>query len=77
MRQRIELLEQSVVEVPTALISGKSLVPIGGCSQRVPAHEHGTRPLSLVEAQQGIRKADDGAGAFATPPENGLRQAVI
>jgi hypothetical protein len=43
----------------------------------IPANEHGTRTLCLVEPQQEVGKADDGAGALATAPNDRLRNAVI
>ena len=76
LRQRVELLEQRVVELAARSDRpGNALVPIGRRVKRVPADEHGARLLGLVEAQQDIGEADDGAGAFAAAPQNGLRQA--
>src|SRR5882757_6884439 len=76
-RQSIELLEQCVVELTPALVGGQSLVTVSGHGQRVPANERGTRTLRLVKSQQKVGKADEGASALATAPNDGLRKAVI
>jgi hypothetical protein len=56
-RQHIELLEQSVVKLPTTLVSRKFLMPVGGDFQRIPSDEHGAWLLLAVEPQQHIREA--------------------
>jgi len=52
-------------------------VPVSGRGQRIPANQHSTRMLCLVKSQQEVGKADEGASALATAPNDGLRKAVI
>jgi hypothetical protein len=44
------------------------MMPIGRRIQRVPAHQHGAGLLVLVEPQEQIREADDGAAALVAAP---------
>ena len=50
---------------------------IGRLLQRVPRDEHGARRLRLIEPQQEIGEAEDGAGRLAAAPEDRFRQRVI
>ena len=52
-------------------------MPVGRDFERVPRDEHGARLLLAVEAQQAIRKAENGAGRLAAAPQDCLRQRVI
>src|SRR5882724_3458473 len=63
LRQYVELLDDLVVELAAALIGREQLLAVGRRAERVPADQHGARPLGLVEAQQQIGKADDRAAA--------------
>lgn len=76
-RQNFKLLDQRVVELTPALIAGQFLVPLGWRFEGVPSHKHGARLFGVVEAEQGIGKADDGACALAPFALNGLGQGVI
>ena len=77
LRQRVELLEELVVESPPALVGGESFVPEGRRVERVPADEDRARLLALVEPQEEIREADDRAAALVAAAPDGLRQRVI
>ena len=68
-RYEIELLNQSVVEFASTLISGKFLMPIVRGIERVPGDEHGTGLLFAVEAQQKVGKAKNGACRLAAAPQ--------
>jgi hypothetical protein len=46
-------------------------------SVRLPAHQHGTWLLALVEAKQEIGEAHDSAGTLVTAAANSLGQRVI
>ena len=46
-RQEVELLDERVVELASALIALERLVPVGGNEERVPADEDGARLLAL------------------------------
>src|SRR5258708_1368394 len=48
-RQNLELIQQSIVKLTPALVSGKLLVPLSGYLQRVPANNHCPRPFRLTE----------------------------
>lgn len=52
-------------------------MPVGRLIQRIPANERGAGLLIGVEAQEKIRKAQDGAGALVAAPPNGLGQRVV
>ena len=73
LRQRVELLEQRVVEFAAALVGRELPVPVGRRVERVPADQHGARLLGLVEPQQKIGEAEDGAGG----PAAALRRIVF
>src|SRR5262249_36187085 len=76
-RQRIELLDQVVVEFPSALIGGKLVVAIRRRVERIPRDQHGARLFLAVEPQQNIGKAKDGAGRPVAAAHDRLRQRVI
>ena len=75
--QHVELVEQCGVELASALIGGKRLMPIGRRIERVPPDQHGAGLLRLVEAQQEVGEADDGTAELAARPQDRFRQAVI
>ena len=77
LRQRVELIDQRVVELAPALVVGERRVAIGLRFQRVPCHEHRARLLREIEPQQEIREADDGARLLAAASQDRLRQRVI
>ena len=64
LRQHVELLDQRVVELAAALVGGKAFVPIGRLVERVPGDQHRARLLRLIEPQQEVGEADDGAGGL-------------
>ena len=72
-RQNVKLIQQGIVKLTPALVSGKLLVPFSGYLQRIPADNYRPRPFRLVEPQEEIREADDGAGAFPVRTLNGFR----
>src|SRR5262249_33557963 len=75
--QRIELLDQGVIKLASALVRRKFLVPIGGDLERVPGDQHGTWLLLAVEPQQQIGKAENGTGGPPAGPQYRLRQRMI
>jgi hypothetical protein len=48
-RNQRKLLDEIVVEFPSALIIGEGIMPVGGGLQRVPADQDRARPLGAVE----------------------------
>ena len=52
-------------------------MPVGGGFQRIPGDQHRARLLFAIEAQEHIRKAEDGAGGLAAAPQDGFRQSMI
>ena len=52
-------------------------MPVGGNFQRIPRDKHSAWVLIPVEAQQHVRKAEDGTGRLAAPPQDCFRQSVI
>ena len=52
-------------------------MPFGWHVECVPSHKHRAWLFGVVEAQQGIRKANNGTGTLAALALNGLRQRVI
>src|SRR5262245_26723513 len=76
-RDEIELLNQSVIELTFALISGKFLMPVGRGVKRVPGGDHSARLLFAVKAQQKVGKAENGASRPPAAPQDGFRQGVV
>jgi hypothetical protein len=52
-------------------------MPVGRLIKAVPSHQHSPWPLALVEAQEEIGKAKDGASALVATPPDGLGQRMI
>ena len=52
-RQRVELLEQRVVELAPGLVAGQRLVPVGRHVERVPADDHRRRAARPPRAAAG------------------------
>ena len=63
LRQDVELIHQLGVKVATALVAFERPVAVGRRVERVPADQHGSRLLLLVEPQQEIRETE-----IAPPP---------
>jgi hypothetical protein len=72
-RQDIQLLNQIIIELSPALISGKHFVAFRRRLQGVPADDDRARPLVRVEAQHEVREAEDSARALAVAAANGFR----
>ena len=70
-RQQRELLEQRLLEDAAGLVRLVCLVAVRRRLERVPADEHGARPLGLPEPHHHVREADDGV------QRDRLRQAVV
>ncbi len=77
LRNGIELFEQGVVELATALVGRKGLVPVSRDIERIPGDKHGARLLFAVEAQQHVGKAEDGSGRSSPLPQYRFRQGVV
>jgi hypothetical protein len=52
-------------------------VAVSGFTEGIPADQHRTWFLGVVEAEKRIGKADDSAGALVATAPNGFRQRVI
>jgi hypothetical protein len=50
VREHLKLFNHGVVELSSALVSRKVLMPVSGCFQRVPGDKHRARLLFPVEA---------------------------
>jgi hypothetical protein len=77
LRQDIELLDQFVIEIAAALIPREQLLPVGRAAERVPADQHGARPLAVVEPDQEIGETDDRPAALVAGAADRFRQRVI
>ena len=75
--QDIQLLDQIIIELSPALISGKHFVAFRRRLQDIPADDDRAGPLVHVEAQQEVREAEDGARSLAVAATNGFRQCVV
>jgi len=49
VRESVQLFEQRIVEVPSALISRKLPMPVSQDIECVPGDEHGARAFGLIE----------------------------
>ena len=65
LRRQVELLQQVGVELTSALVARKRLVPVGRHGQRVPRDEHRARSLLLPEPDEQV--ADPGEQARRPP----------
>src|SRR5262249_26044420 len=77
LREQGELLEQLVVELPSALVGRKRLVPVRRHLERIPADDQGPRLLGVPEAQEKVREADEGVRRPALRSSDRLRQRVV
>jgi hypothetical protein len=75
--QHLELLDDVVLELAAGLVARQRLVPVGRLVKGIPTHQHCPRLLGLVELQEKVRKAQDGAGTLAARAPDGLGQAVV
>ena len=71
------MLDQLVVELPSALIRREKLETPVRRLQAVPADDHRARLLRIVEADEDVGEAHDGAGALAVGAPNGLGHGVV
>ena len=69
-RQEIELLDQIIVELASALISRKLLVAVSRRLQSVPTDKHCARLLLPIEPHQEIRETKDSTGRSAAAPQD-------
>src|SRR5690606_4012390 len=63
--ERLELLDELGIEMPSALVVREKALPIGRSVERVPPDEHRARLLARIEPQEKVCEADDGARAPA------------
>ena len=77
LRQKVELVQQLIVEFTSTLVCGEFLVAFRGDFQRIPPHDNGSRLLGLVEPKQKVGKADNRSRAPAVLAPDCLRESVI
>ena len=65
--QRVELLEERVVEHAAGLVAGQRLVPVGRHVERVPADDHRRRLLRVPQAQEEVARTPTSASAGRPP----------
>src|SRR6516225_7155095 len=65
LRQKVELVQQLIVEFTSTLVCGEFLVAFRGDFQGIPPHDDGSRLLGLVKTKQKVGKADNCGAAFA------------
>src|SRR4051794_21404625 len=76
-REDLQLLDQFVVELAAALIGGKQSLAVCRGAERVPADQYGARTLTLVQPQQEIGEADDGAATVIPSSPDRFGQGVV
>ena len=72
-----ELLEQLVLELPTALVRLERLVAVGRDLERVPGHEHVPRPLVLPQPEEHVGEPEEHVPGAAVRAPDRLRDRVI
>jgi hypothetical protein len=77
VRQHIKLIAQLSVKLTPALIGRKHAVTVGQYIPRIPADQHSSRSLALIQSQQKVSEADDCASAFIATPVDRLGNCVI
>jgi hypothetical protein len=75
--QDVQLLNQIIIELSPALISGKHFVAFRRRLQGVPSDNDRARLLIRVEPQQEIGEAEHSARRLAVAATNGFRQCVV
>src|SRR5262249_15737292 len=75
--QNLELFDKFIVKDTPGLIACERLMPVGRFSERIPAHEDGTRAFGLVEPKEQIGEAEGRAAALITSSANSFGQRVI
>src|SRR6516225_9771262 len=77
LRQKVELVQQLIVEFTSTLVCGEFLVAFRGNFQRIPPHDDGSRLLGLVKPKQEVGKADNRSRAAAVLAPDRLRESVV
>src|SRR6516165_2720039 len=75
--QGAQLLDQSIVELTSALISGELFMTISGRIERIPANEDRARRFLTIKPQQHIGKAEDRTRRLVAAPQDIFRQSVV
>ena len=77
LRQKVELVQQLIVEFTSTLVCGEFLVAFRGDFQRIPPHYDGSRLLGLIKPKQKVGKSDNRSRAPAVLAPDRLRESVI
>jgi putative ABC transport system substrate-binding protein len=77
LRQKVELVEQLIVEFTSSLVCGEFLLAFRGDFQRIPPYYDGSRLLGLIKPKQKVGKADNRSRAPAVLAADCLRESVI
>jgi hypothetical protein len=77
MRQHVKLIAQLSVKLTSALIGRECAVTVRQYIQRIPADQHTSGLLALIQSQQKVSEADDCASASIAVPADRLGNCMI
>jgi hypothetical protein len=77
LRQKVELVQQLIVEFTSTLVCREFLMAFRGDFQRIPPHDDGPRLLGLVKPKQKVGKANDRSRTRAVLAPDRLRESVV